>query len=443
MPIAEDPDPRSSEGSEPGGSDPFENLVLDETFVRGATVREQSGRTRMLAARWKDQPPVDPGARRTVLDPTPPRPRRRLRLRLRRAPKPVDPWGGDRPKRDRRTPLIVLLTIGLLLAVLNLGALRDWFDGAGSPGPRATAPVVGPETAQPTAAPPPVAELTPTVDRPWAGSPAEGWPAGPDAIVLPPAQAVGAFDSEQVAGQLALVKAFLTAANLDPAVIAGGHPQGALDLLNREYQDPLAKSLAHPDATHDPTWLVSRFDPRDAVPVSDVRIQGRMSIEGDGERGVRIVTDYTFVYALRPGPEAGRELPSEKPRASADPAAPPAPDAPKPVGWTTRVADGVDGSTRTARTVVRRTAVFRFYDPARYRISTQKLSLEKYDSEAGNSACFVYDGFYHPQFKQFAKPALPGAPKPSGPTTDPYDRSKSLPEGAPGAEPACGSVSRS
>ncbi|MFD0348017.1 hypothetical protein ACFQ0M_22310 [Kitasatospora aburaviensis] len=64
MPIAEDPEPRPAEGRDPdgadpsgtGGKDPFADLVLDEEFVRGATVKEQAGRTRMLAARWKHTP---------------------------------------------------------------------------------------------------------------------------------------------------------------------------------------------------------------------------------------------------------------------------------------------------------------------------------------------------------------------------------------------------
>ncbi|WP_063857068.1 MULTISPECIES: hypothetical protein [unclassified Kitasatospora] len=63
MPIAEEPEQRPAEQP-----DPFEGLVLDEEFVRSATVKEQSGRTRMLAARWKHQPPVDPGGRRSVND---------------------------------------------------------------------------------------------------------------------------------------------------------------------------------------------------------------------------------------------------------------------------------------------------------------------------------------------------------------------------------------
>ena len=37
--------------------DELDQLVLDEDFVRGATVREASARTRMLEARWRNEPP--------------------------------------------------------------------------------------------------------------------------------------------------------------------------------------------------------------------------------------------------------------------------------------------------------------------------------------------------------------------------------------------------
>lgn len=39
-------------------------LVLDEDFVRGASVQEPSGRARMLAARWRREPP-EPEPRRS------------------------------------------------------------------------------------------------------------------------------------------------------------------------------------------------------------------------------------------------------------------------------------------------------------------------------------------------------------------------------------------
>ena len=37
--------------------DELDQVVLDEDFVRRATVREASARTRMLEARWRDEPP--------------------------------------------------------------------------------------------------------------------------------------------------------------------------------------------------------------------------------------------------------------------------------------------------------------------------------------------------------------------------------------------------
>ncbi|MGW2253224.1 SCO2583/SCO2584 N-terminal domain-containing protein [Kitasatospora sp. NPDC001660] len=69
MPTAEEPQQppsREPEPMAPGGAtpDPFEGLVLDERFIRDAAVKEPTARTRMLAAQWREEPPVDPGGRR-------------------------------------------------------------------------------------------------------------------------------------------------------------------------------------------------------------------------------------------------------------------------------------------------------------------------------------------------------------------------------------------
>ncbi|MFD5559329.1 SCO2583/SCO2584 N-terminal domain-containing protein [Kitasatospora griseola] len=73
--------------------DPFEGLVLDEEFVRSATVSEPSARARMLAERWRHEPPVDPGGRRWSPGTAAParggRARRRFHLPFRsRSPRP-------------------------------------------------------------------------------------------------------------------------------------------------------------------------------------------------------------------------------------------------------------------------------------------------------------------------------------------------------------------
>ena len=49
------PQPVSASPGTPG--DELDQLVLDESFVRGATVKEASARTRMLEARWRNEPP--------------------------------------------------------------------------------------------------------------------------------------------------------------------------------------------------------------------------------------------------------------------------------------------------------------------------------------------------------------------------------------------------
>ncbi|MDT0347103.1 SGM_3592 family protein [Streptomyces litchfieldiae] len=50
-------------GTEPSGEDAprrdeWDDVVLDESFVRGAEVREPTARTRMLQERWKDGGPA-------------------------------------------------------------------------------------------------------------------------------------------------------------------------------------------------------------------------------------------------------------------------------------------------------------------------------------------------------------------------------------------------
>ncbi|MFG3054373.1 hypothetical protein ACGFZP_25920 [Kitasatospora sp. NPDC048239] len=440
MPIAEDPEPRPSEGRQPagsdpagaGGKDPFADLVLDEEFVKGAAVKEQSGRTRMLAAQWKHTPPVDPGGRRSVND-GPAKARR-----FGRRPKPTDPWGTARPRRrlEWRTPLYVVLTIALLLAVLNLDGLRSWYSTHFGHADVTSVPTAAPGAAGATAAPPKADAKQPTVDHPWAGSPAEGWPTGAEAFVLPQAQATGVFGADQVAAQLALVKDYLTAANLDPKVTAGGRPEAALALLDRAGRDKAAAALAKPSDQSDPTTWFSRFDAHDAIPATDtVKVKGTVSVEGDGERGVLVHTDFTYVYALRPGPEAARRPAPTRPAAPTAPArTEPGGGTARPVGLLVPAAD-VAGDTWTARTVVRRVETFRFHDPARYGLDPKKIFIDKSLSYFGNTECGTFDGFFHPHFDQFAKQPNPAQ---SGPTRDPYDLGKELPE-----DETCGTVSRS
>ncbi|MFE2109014.1 hypothetical protein ACFXAF_24560 [Kitasatospora sp. NPDC059463] len=450
MPIAEDPEPRPSEGREPDGTapsgpdgkDPFADLVLDEEFVQGASVKEQAGRTRMLAAQWKHTPPVDPGGRRSVNDGPP-------KKRFARKGRPVDAFGNPRPRRspEWRTPLFVVLAVALVLAALNIDGLRSWYEERTGGDSASAAPVeqVAPATAPPTTAPPQVDPKQPTVDRPWAGSPAEGWPTSITVFEPkePPA-ATGVFTAQQVAAQVALVKEYLAATNLDPKVVAGGRPEAALAMLDSETRQDAEKALAGPSQESDPTSWFSRFDARDAIPVGDTyRLQGWITVEGDGKRGVLVHTDFTFVYPVRPGPDAAKRAMAPKPSRPPRPSGAPAPTGPgagdgavKPVGLLTPV-DDVAGDTWTARTLVRRIATFRFYDPAKYEVERGKIYFESNRSDVANSECDAGDGYYHPQFDQFAAAQAPN-PNQSGPTSDPYDLTQ-----PPDPSDVCGTVSRS
>ncbi|KDN84933.1 hypothetical protein [Kitasatospora cheerisanensis] len=309
------------------------------------------------------------------------------------------------------------------------------FGGGSERAPKSSAlPSLGAATAAPSGPPPTVAPEKATPERPWAGSPADAWPAGPDGLALPPATAVGVFGQEQVAADLALVKSFLVATNMDPKVLAGGRPQAALDLLDPATGDDLAQELARPSAEHDPANWVSRFDPAWAVPVTDqVKVQGLVSFEGDGDQGLLVHADVTFVYAVRPGPEVGKAVtPSAQPSRPAQPAPDGGAGAAKPVAWVQDDPAPVD----VEREIVRRAIDFRFADPSRFQVKRGKLTPTRWYSDLGNNECGYNGGFLRPSF--LAARATGSARPSDGPTTDPYDWHRPLDESG-----KCGAVSRS
>ncbi|WP_285735784.1 hypothetical protein [Kitasatospora phosalacinea] len=409
MPTTDEPRPDDSVPGRP--DDPFEGLVLDEEFVRSATAKEASGRARMLTERWKNDPPPENGPWRPTTEVRPVTEIRRSRWRRRARPVGRRP-GRPHPVRN------ALLVLGVVAAVL-VGLVVT--DRGGSKPPKSSAlPTVGAETAPPSSAPPSVDPDVPTPEHPWAGSPAEAWPNGVDGIGLPTSMpATGVFSAKQVAANVEAVKAYLVAGNLDPQVLSGGSVQHVLDLMDGPDAEDLAAALAHPSAEHDPTTWVSRFDPARAVPVTDqVKVQGRISFEGDGERGMLVHTDVTYVYALRPGPDAGKAVPGDGGTAL-------------PASWAQ-----VDRSRVVDREIVRRVQDFRFYDPKHYEVTPGKPRLGEGRSDFGNNRCDAHSGYLEPEF-EFTRAAATG-PAPSGPATDPYDRTKPLQDGE-----ECGTLTRS
>ncbi|GAA1236810.1 hypothetical protein GCM10009665_28740 [Kitasatospora nipponensis] len=381
MPIAEDPQSRPADDPVPAGPDPFDGIVLDEDFIRGAVVKEPAARTRVLSARWRHDPPVDPGGRRWVLEPVP------------AAARSGSEWW-------RTVPLVLAAVVVVVLALAFLDPSRGLLHTS--------------------RADPPATTADPTIQHPFQGSPAADWSDNAGGIVLPAAQPVGAYSGAQVAQDLQRVKDFLVAANLDPNVIAGGYPDQAISLVDPIEGTPpgtmrkfLDRSLEHPSDVDDPLGLFSRFDPRQAVMVgSVVKVKGAMNVGGDGRNGLRIRTDYTFVYALRPGPLAGN--------ASLPPAAPPRPGGAPSAESVARVrpAGDVVPPDVVKRTIVRRAIVFDVPDPGQFMITPGTLTIRDYPSSVGDTSCGPSTGFF--------RPAFPGAPVQGPPAStgiiDPYDR---------------------
>ncbi|MDH6517044.1 hypothetical protein RKD25_003340 [Streptomyces sp. SAI-124] len=304
-------------------------------------------------------------------------------------------------KRSRRGLWGVLgVAVAVVVAVVAVKPSLVPGDPFGGESSAAAEPAPLPqETQAPTAAPSAEASAIPTLDDPFAGSPAKRWADGAAGIAVPEAKAVGGRSAAKVEQVLELTRKLLVESNLDPATLRGERPKAALDVLDplqKDVRGLLETGLREPDDTHDPLWMFSRFDPEEVRLVGDVvKTRGRMTFKAGDHASVAVHADYTFVY---------------------------------PVVQT-------NGSTEVTRTIVRRILDVEISDPARYQVTPGKLTVVNWDQDINNSACDVHDGYLHPSFSS----SEPTGAAPTGPTTDPYDRSKPLdPDRAEG----CGTVSR-
>lgn len=384
--------------------EPEKQQVSDEEwarFVRDAesgadAPKEPSARARMVTERLRaqDAEAARQGGRRWGRKP--------------KAPAQPPGWrtgpawqemNGTKARRKRVTSTVaVLALLGLAVVAIRPELVTDHLPDGGE-SDVAAAPLA-PETARPTAAPSadPYPDA-PTLKEPFRGSPALRWADGAAGIVMPEAKAVGGMSRKQVAHALKSVKDFLVAANIDPATLRGEYPKTALELLDplqKDGRDHLEKALAEPDEQDDPTLVFSRFAPDDVRLVGTVvKTRGRMTFEADGNKGVQVTADYSFVY----------------PVAKAEP-----------------------GATEVARTIVRRTMTFALYDPAKVVTTRGKLVVSEWAAHVGNDSCEDGKGFFRPRFTEDRV----GEPTPSGPTVDPYDRSREN----VGDDHECGTVTR-
>ncbi|MCG7206340.1 hypothetical protein [Streptomyces arenae] len=378
-----------SSGDEPSSSssipdEVWEQFMRDnERDIRGSAPKEPSARAREVTERLKGRK-GEPEGWRTG---------------------PAWQEMNGRAARRRKgwalvgVPLVVALAVVAMRPSLIPGDPIGSLTGTSSGTDTATSALPD-ETAAPTAPPSAVARDTPTLAHPFAGSPALRWADGTAGIVLPKATALGAIPKARVELALQQTRKLLIDANLNPKVVAGARPGTALSVLDPAQPgvlDDLNTSLRSPSKTHDPLFLFSRFDPKEVRPAGKViKVRGRITFKQGKFEGVAVHADYTFVYPVV----------------------------------------RADGSTEVARTIVRRVVDTELSDPAHYRVTPGRLNLLRYDESAGNSSCDVYDGYLHPQFP--SQLSSGGGADPTGPSVDPYDRSRDI-----GAAPdGCNALSR-
>ncbi|MCX3061893.1 hypothetical protein [Streptomyces beihaiensis] len=317
-------------------------------------------------------------------------------------------------RRNVRSAALVLLAVAVAVVAVRPSLVTDRLPGHDTAaaadtadGPTSSPSPLPAETALPSSAPGTAdqAASEPTRAHPFLGSPAARWADGADAIQLPAAKAVGGMTERDVARALRLTKEFLVDTNLNPAVLRGGTPTKAMALLDPKQPHSLSRlrrSLRSPSRAHDPTELVSRFDPAQvALAGKVIKVRGHMTFSA-GRAEVLVHADYSFVYPL------------------------------------VRAGSGTDASDHVERTTVRREETFSLADPRKWDVTRGTLLLQTYDSDAYNSECEIYDGYYHPAF-----PGQPSGAPATGPASDPYDRSKTLEEEQKKEGPGvCGTVTR-
>lgn len=361
--------------------DVWEQFARDtERDIRASAPKEPSARAREVTERLKKNKGAEPEGWRTG---------------------PAWQEMNGRARRRRRVWAALGLPLAIAVAVVAMKPSLipgDPFGGTAESDSAAATPLA-PETTAPTAAPSAADPETPTLDEPFAGSPALRWADGAAGITLPAAEAVGGIPEDRVDKALQLAKKLLVAANLDPKTVVGGRTGTAFAVLDPKQPklfDDLNRSLRAPGEKNDPLDLFSRFDPDDIRLVGDViKTRGRMTFAKGKQEGVAVHADYTFVY---------------------------------PVART-------DGSTEVTRTIVRRVLDVELLDPARYQATADRLNIVEWARDVGNSTCGIHDGYFHPEFSSSTASGEPA----TGPTSDPYDRSREI--GRDGAQ-GCGTATR-
>ncbi|MEU6863050.1 hypothetical protein ABZ924_07220 [Streptomyces sp. NPDC046876] len=265
------PDGRGG-GDEEFRPDEYRSVVFDDDFVRAARLQEYSAQERMGEHA--------------------------------RAVRSRSIWSGSGPSRPRtgtpsraaRQGMMLVLLIAVAFAAAVYMGLRN---------PATPLPDSHTDPLSSTVVP-----LAPTAPVPggrpadlFAKSPAADYRVGAAGITLPAARRTHHFTEGQVVTALSIAKDYLVQSSLDPDVLAGAATRPVRVLLDPDLLAQFDRSMTSPsgDGRHAATgWLV-RFDQNTAVVAdSRVRVSGALTYQEVSPDVLEVVTDHTFVYAVRP-----------------------------------------------------------------------------------------------------------------------------------------------
>ncbi|WP_405819929.1 hypothetical protein OG705_10785 [Streptomyces sp. NBC_00838] len=276
-----DPPEGTPEGTPGGGDDEYRSVVFDESFVRAARLQEFSAKERMgdhsHAVRRRD-PAEKPAA------------------------------GSLTPRRGSLQVLLLVLVIAVAFGTAVYVGVRP---------PYRPAVTRSAEPLRMTVIPLAPAGVVPGDDpeRLLRQSPAAKFPTGASGIPLPLARRTPHFTENEVMTALTTAKDYLVASSVDPDVLTGAERLPVRSLLDPQQLAQFDASFADPadDGRHAPAgWLV-RFDPEKvALADSAVHVRGTLRFAESTPGTIDVMSDHTFVYALRPAGRSAGEGEGEK-----------------------------------------------------------------------------------------------------------------------------------
>ncbi|MFE1955560.1 hypothetical protein ACFW9D_34405 [Streptomyces sp. NPDC059524] len=138
----------------------------------------------------------------------------------------------------------------------------------------------------------------------FAHSPAASFATAADGIDEPrDTHGTAHFSDGQVRTALDLAKQYLVASMLDPDVLTGGAVRPVRALVDPQQLPQFDRSLAHPaaDGRYAATGWLLRFDPGQVrLAGSGIRVHGTLDVDETDANSLDVLSDHTFVYALRP-----------------------------------------------------------------------------------------------------------------------------------------------